>query len=222
MLDNDKETILAYMEQNIELKYSPYIIYDLPLPDSDKNNVEFVVMAINPGESARNWKYLNDVESFKNKPDGSYFVTSKGRRQSPWSKQIKKFCGTDNVVQTEAFFWSTKSIKDEDFKDRFGYSFKSKECQKHLVFCKQLNQERINFYNPKALVVSGLGLIKQIADLYNLKPSRTIKCPEKGHRLIETFRCDQDRPWIFTKHWSNSRGFTENQKDIISNYITRI
>jgi len=39
-----------------------------------------------------------------------------------------------------------------------------------------------------------------------------------GTRVLEHYR-DKHRPWLFTKHWTGSRGFTVAQRDAIRVYL---
>lgn len=197
----DKE-IEIYSEKHPELKNARYHIFNKPLLKADINDIEFVVIGMNPGESKRVLKRLE-------KPV---------QEETSWMRKIRDFCGTDNVIQTEAFFWSSKNIK-KDFKDRYGYSFDSEPCRNHLQFCKERNMLLISHYKPKAVFAPGLKLAKDISSVYGLEPMCAVRCPETGHRLIEKYLGKDGLPWLFTKHWSGARDFRDDQKKLIKNYI---
>lgn len=111
------------------------------------------------------------------------------------------------------FFWSSKDLTE--FRRRFG----SLEKSPHLCFCTRLNKELVNEHMPNAVIFTGVTYSKLIADLYDLKYEDRLMAVN-GHRLVERFT-DGVRPWIFTKHWSGSRGFSKGQRYAIKNYIAQ-
>jgi len=84
-----------------------------------------------------------------------------------------------------------------------------------------MNRLLIEEYQPKAVIISELGVANNVAHAYKLEPIKTLRMdyPEKSNvRLIEHYK-DTQRPWFFTKHWSASRSFTKDQKRDIESYI---
>ena len=111
---------------------------------------------------------------------------------------------------TEAFFWSSKDGKQ--FKERFG----DLAASPHLPFCTEMNQQLIEAYMPKAIIAPGLGLAEVCRPIYGLKFEDRLVC-DKG-RLAECYT-DGIRPWVFTKHWTASFGFSNNQRSAVRDYI---
>jgi hypothetical protein len=98
------------------------------------------------------------------------------------------------------------------------------KCAPHLEFCRDLNRDLINHYQPKAVVVTGFVFEKRATELYglNFEDGVTIPAYRSGriekHKLIRKY-VDDVRPWIFTKHWSGSRGLSEEQQLKIREYL---
>ena len=221
-MDDLVAKIIAYSKENDELMKSHHFLFNLPQPGADLEKIDFIVFGINPGESDEDWKAIDQPLQQETHLEDFHEKYRDGRNEVAWTSKIRKYCGTDNVVQTEAFFWSSKRVNEQHFDRRFGYSFNSERCKKHLRFCAELNSELISNYRPKAIIAPGLNLIDILPSIYNLVPSCIIKCPKTGHRLVEKYYSSEKLPWIFTKHWSGARGMTQEQTDIISKYIKSI
>jgi hypothetical protein len=122
----------------------------------------------------------------------------------------KFFLDTTSVAMTACFFWSSRNVND--FRSRYGPLTRSP----HVQFCTRLNKELISTYGPKAVIFTGISHAKWIANIYELQLVRSIT--ENKVRLIEHYS-DGKRPWIFTKHWSGSFGFSNSQRERTKSYI---
>ena len=116
----------------------------------------------------------------------------------------------DYVPPNVLFFWS--SSNGRHFKDRFG----DLKSSKHLPICTDMNKQLIEAYSPKAVVLPGIGTAELCSSIYELKYESGLTC-SKG-RLVERYS-DGKRPWIFTKHWTASFGFSNDQREQVRDYI---
>ena len=119
LVDKCIENIIKYSEKNSELKKAHHFLFNLPIPNADMNKIEFVVMGMNPGEANSVWEIIDKGMQQETHLSDFHESYGKGREKVPWTKKTITMCGTKNVVQTEAFFWSSKNI-GEAFEDRFG------------------------------------------------------------------------------------------------------
>ena len=199
--------IRNYTQNNLELKKAHHFLYDLLINTNQKPI--YVVMGINPGENRKVWL---DHPSITEETSSFDFLADK-RKSLSWTKQIVDLCGTDRIVQSEHFFWSSSSTNKNDFDDRFGYSISKSP---HLEFCAKKNKKLINFYNPKAVISFGFQNLDLVEKIYNLQHVKTDK-DENGKRLIEQYT-DGAIPWLFARH-IRSFGFTINNKNQIKKTI---
>ncbi|MGC2620120.1 MAG: hypothetical protein WA414_13835, partial [Acidobacteriaceae bacterium] len=116
------------------------------------------------------------------------------------------------VVFTELFFWSSRNHAEllERFESLWG--------SRHLKFCIEMNKDLIEVYQPKAVIFVGLSNSERAAKAFGLNYVATHRVGIT--RVVEHFR-DEHRPWFFTKHWTGSRGFTEEQRQAVRAYLER-
>jgi len=79
-----------------------------------------------------------------------------------------------------------------------------------------MNRDLIEAYRPKAVIFVGLSNSKKAANAFGLEYVDNLSV--YGTRVLEHYR-DKHRPWLFTKHWTGSRGFTIGQRDAIRVYL---
>lgn len=208
------EDIRKYTNDNNELSQSHHFLFDLRL-GKRSDTYEYMVIGMNPGESKNDWEICNEQTEETNEFD---FHERYGntRANVSWTKLIQSILDTDNVVQSELFFWSSNST-GTSFEDRFKYKFKNNP---HLEYCRDKNIKLIEYHNPKIIVFTGISTHEDIAKLYGLKHVKTVNA-ENGHKLIVHYKIGEI-PWIFTKHWSGARGFSNDQKKVIKQYIDEI
>jgi hypothetical protein len=202
------EKIEAYTRANSKLLKAHHFLYDLRLNQAAKR-ADFVVMGINPGETKQDW----DITKRPAQETSEYdFHTGHERSRSSarWIRLCKEILGTENVVLAELFFWSSKNITC--LEKRFGFLKNSP----HPRFCAEMNKKLFAHHMPKAIIFPGLGSIKLAADLYGLARVKTVK--SSSSRLIEHYTMGET-PWLFTKHWTGSFGFSNSQKNRITQYI---
>ncbi len=214
-LDEQITCIDVYTKKHPELQQAHHFLYNLPLSKDTKCG-DYIVMGINPGEGNNDWVIEPDRTQETSKYD-FHEVKGKGRKYVRWNSHIRNFLpDTENVIQTELCFWSSKG--GDKFTERFGELLYSE----HLSFCTQMNKILLDHYKPKAVIFPGLSVIPIAFYEYGLDYKDTVldtNDTKKNHRLVVEFY-DGQRPWIFTKHWSGSRGFSGDQKQIIKNYIS--
>lgn len=195
-----------------ELNAAHHFLFDAHLKKGS-SEVDFVVMGINPGETP--FDLRNSPEKTQETSDFDFHDSDgRSRSSSRWAKLAKEILQTDSVVLTELFFWSSKD--SAQFKERYG----DLRSSPHTSFCKELNIKLIQHYKPKAVIFTGLSVHKIVAEMYKLEFVQTHRA-ENSHRLIEQYSL-QDRPWIFTKHWTASFGFSKLQRIELTQKIADI
>ena len=139
----------------------------------------------------------------------------KGKREElAWTRKILDILGTRKIIQTELFFWSTKT--ERILIEKYG----THKNNPHLPFCSRLNKELIDFHKPEALICPGLGMIPIISKEFGLAHKTSVKA-SNGHRLIEYYTDNDERDWIFTKHFS-AYGFSMEQRERIKEFIHKL
>lgn len=190
ILHAEEREIEAYTSLHPELSTAHHFVFNEIHPCGE--NPLFVIMGINPGESAQG------------PVDG----------KTPWTKRINEYVGGRAFVMTELFFWSSKNLTQ--FRERFGIL----EESPHLDFCIRLNKRLIDVHKPRAVVCPGLGLISLCKTRFDLTHAETGRRRD-GARVYEVFKGEHGIPWIFTKHWTGARGFTNEDKLLIKTAIQR-
>jgi hypothetical protein len=200
-LDAATQTIRDYTRQHPELAAAHHFLYDSPL-DKKAGKPEFVIMGINPGETKPDRIDNPEPTEVTWCHD---FNANEGKRRSRsskmWRNHAARFSRCRRIVFAELFFWSSRN--GEEFLERFGPIWDSI----HLLFCVRMNQLLIEEYQPKAVIVSGLGIAKNAALVFNLEHNHTFRKDyqaKRNVRLIEHYR-DKYHPWFFTKHWAALR-----------------
>ena len=201
-LTKNIELISAYTALYPELKAAHHFLYDLRHPRDGKP--EFVVMGVNPGETAYDWTIAPEPTEETSRFD-FHAEDGGGRSAIRWSKAAQYFLDHTDYVLAELFFWS--SYDSKAFRERFGPLAKSK----HLPFCVELNRNLIDIYQPKAVVLPGLTNLNLVRDLYGL--SAVGQIGDGSSRVVELYT-DGQRPWVFTKHWTASFGFSRQQREL--------
>jgi hypothetical protein len=209
-LDSNIEAIRRYTAKHAELREAHHFLYDLPLNER-AGPPEVVVMGINPGETQIDKDACPGPTEETSKYD---FHEHSPLGRSPGSKRWRdltaKFTGGRSVVFTELFFWSSKNHAEllERFESLWG--------SRRLRFCIDMNRDLIEAYQPKAVIFVDLNNSKKAASAFELEYVETLRV--YGTRVLEHYR-DKHRSWLFTKHWTGSRGFTVAQRDAIRGYL---
>lgn len=205
-------TIEHRTETFAELKRAHHFLFDVHLEKGSKT-ADFVVMGINPGETLFDWnaspKRTQETSDFD-----FYDTEGRSRSSNRWAKRAKEILQTNSVVLTELFFWSSKN--SDEFSVRYG----DLRTSPHIEFCRDLNLKLLQHYQPKAIIFTGLSIHKTVAKIYDLNFIRTHYASD-SHRLLEHYLF-QDTPWIFSKHWTASFGFSRDQRKEMSRKITEI
>lgn len=207
-LRNEIEEIRKYTQQHPELLKSHHFLYDLKL--SPENTECFIVMGINPGESRENW----NLSTTPTEETSLYDFLHATRASIRWTKVMRKFMDTENIVQSELFFWSSVNMKQ--LEERYG----PLKDSKHLAFCRRMNGALFDHYKPKAIIFPGLSAINIARQLYGLTYVKTYNAEDKS-RLVEHYT-DGIYPWIFTRHWTGAFGFSNSQRQKTKQIIHQI
>lgn len=197
-----------------ELRAAHHFMFALPRNANAAKKMEIAIIGINPGESAHDRRYSpgsGHEETFERDFHADAKVRSRASKR--WLNHVDYFTDGAPSVLTEIFFWSSRDLNE--FKGRFGELSKSP----HLDFCKECNSELLGVLKPKLVIGAGLGMASTAEKIFGLEHiGVSVRCEATGHRLIDEYS-DGLRPWLFTKHWSGSRGFTKAQKSAIQDYI---
>ena len=129
------ERVSDYTAAHTELRAAHHFLYDLRHPKDGQP--QYVVMGVNPGETARDWMIAPEPTEETSRCDFHDEVGS-GRNAIRWSKAARYFLDDADYVLAELFFWSSSDSRA--FTGRFGPLAKSK----HLPFCVELNNDLIN------------------------------------------------------------------------------
>lgn len=220
-LSRNIDEIISYSKNNPPLDAAHHILYNLPHPDADLDQIEFVVMGMNPGESKQDLIAAPGTLHEETHRADFHEKFRDGRRAVSWTSKMKEMCGTSNLIQTEAFFWSSNNTSDA-FEKRFGEKPKSRKMRPYFEFCADMNIDLINTYKPRAIVFPGLGWANLMADIYNLKATTKYTMPDKPNQKIAVIYEDsRGLDWIFTPHWTGTRGLTKNRREKIGRFIAR-
>lgn len=206
--------IREYTCQHPELQRAHHFVFDIQL--SDASDIDFMIVGLNPGEQPKNWE-LTEGKPSEETSQYNFFDNRKlSRSAARWRTNAIFFCGTDRVVLSDFFFWSSKNMVQ--FAERFGKF----ESSPHLPFCKELNLALIEHYGIKAVISPGLNPshMRRISEIYGLRHIESLRTTDNRHRLIESYIDVRDRFWIFTKHWSGAFGFSDEQRRRIRDYIS--
>lgn len=181
-------------------------LYDSRYPAS--GTPRYVVLGINPSETKEDWaRYKIPTE------DSSRFDyhdrCNLTRAAKNWKRNSEFALDGAHYVLAELFFWSSKDINKKHFRETFG----PLERSPHLEFCTRLNKELIDAHQPKAVVALGISLSALFARLYGLTHKATLRST-KGDRVVERFT-DGHRDWLIVRHWTGSRGFSNEHLDMI-------
>lgn len=196
------ERIAARTAEHPELRAAHHFLYDLRHPKHGKP--EFVVMGVNPGETAYDWTIAPEPTEETSRYD-FHMDRGGGRSAIRWSKAASYFLDGSDYVLTELFFWS--SYDGRTFRERFGPLAKSE----HLSFCVEMNRHLIEAYAPRAVVLPGLTHMPLVKDAYGLTHLETLS--DEVTRVVEVLS-DGQRPWVFTKHWTAAFGFSKSQREL--------
>ena len=206
-LTEQVQCIRSYTAAHPELAACHHFCFDFRLGAFTR--AEFVVLGLNPGETD------DDRAAAPAPAEESSLVDYRDGRDSKsrarWFDTCRRIVGSDRISLTELCFWSSPTIGA--LEARIGPLARSP----HLRFCQALNDELIDFHQPQAVVLPGLGLHKLVQSLYALEHVRSVP-GRQGRSFIEHYERG-GRPWVFTRHWSGSFGFSNEDKDGIGRYL---
>jgi len=217
-LSKTLKDIREYTQNNHELKKSHHFVFNSPV-DKDSKIADVIVMGLNPGESVTDWEYEINLPTEESSEFDFRNEFGSSRSSATWSKKCKKYLPNKNIFLSQFFFWSSRGI-ESDFKSRFGYSFKKSP---HFNFCKNCNEEMIDFHKPKLIVATGTSFAKFFSSVYEMKHIKTLRCEtDKRNRPIINHYEFKGIPFIFTPHWTNGWVSNLEKKDIqsyLSSYL---
>jgi hypothetical protein len=209
--------VREYTQNNHDLMKCHHYMFNLPL--SQKQKADVIIIGLNPGESADDWKYDGPLPT-EETSEFDFHNHSKVRSRSNivWTKKCKDFFPDSSIYQTEFFFWSSSDL-DNKFEERFGYEFYDNP---HFDFCRKCNEEMFRYHKPKIICATGIGNHKLLADLYDLEHVETFKSKlDKRKRNVIIHYEFEDIPFIFTPHWTS--GFVSKlEKSEIKTFLKKI
>tara|TARA_B100000902_G_scaffold230224_1_gene218435 strand:+ start:754 stop:1419 length:666 start_codon:yes stop_codon:yes gene_type:complete len=210
------EEIREYTQKYPELKKSHHFLFNCPL-DSQSSYADVIVVGLNPGETQPDWKYGTSLPTEESSEFDFHDELGKGRSSVRWSQLCKDYLPGSNIFLSEFFFWSSGNL-DNEFKDRFGYSFKKSP---HFGFCKKCNEKMIAHHKPKLVVATGTSWASFFSSLYKMEHIKTVQCiKDRRNRNIIHHYSFKGVPFIFTPHWSS--GYVSNhEKEDIKSYLSK-
>jgi hypothetical protein len=204
------ERVRSKWEEFPELQTCHHFVYDY---EYRKGNNKVLFMGINPGEVKADWE---------NYPNGrcEESMHFNFRKNYPLPLNSKKWFNLVNdlipekhgIIQSELFFWSSNNLTE--LKKRIPNWLNGPI----MNFCVLANQWIIKERKIKIVIVSGVGQIKLISKLYNLKLTNKI-FDEQNRRLVEIYISNQGIKWLFTLHLTSTRGLTNISKNNIKKII---
>lgn len=206
-LQSNIERIAAYTAEHAELAAAHHFLYDLRHPPAGEPG--FVVMGVNPGETDYDWKIAPTPTEETSRYD-FHMSDGGGRSAIRWTKAAQFFLDRADYVLAELFFWS--SYDSRVFRERYGPLQRSP----HLIFCRDMNRDLIDAYQPKAVVLPGLTHSRLVGGLYALSQ---IEVVTMGSTRVAEVWTDGVRPWLFTKHWTAAFGFSMAQRELARDVI---
>ncbi|RIJ25959.1 hypothetical protein D1224_02245 [Henriciella barbarensis] len=187
-------------KENSGLEKAHHFLFDRRL--GPRNLEYYPVMAIgtNPGIGKRDYRG-NGPQTEETSEFDLHREIGNDPNELSYSKKLFEVAGTQSIVQTEFFFWSSRGT-GKSFSEDFGFDYSSIENLRHLEFCRDLNIELIKHHNPSHIIAVGLTHIVLLCALYGVsKHNRTIrsKCG-KNHRIAELFSGEDGRKWVWVRH----------------------
>ncbi len=182
------------------------------LRNPQANNI--VVMGINPGETSTDWASTGgqrSEESFER----DFHEAHRSAASKKWMSNINFFLPDHNIYLTELFFWSSSNIVE--LEARYG---KLNAHNPHAQFCKTINTRLIELIRPAAVIFTGVTYFKTVASIYGLEPSQELLADKQ--RKLAVLASSGHCPWIFTRHWSGSFGFSQSDKAAIKAFIAAV
>lgn len=203
------QDIREYTIKHQELATAHHFSFDLKTPTN--GTPQYVVLGINPGETAACWRTAPRPTELT-----SHFDYHGGDRQNiRWYRMCADILTGADYVESNLFFWSSNN--KNELKSRFGRLSRSR----HLPFCTEKNKNLIEIYKPRAIIFAGVGreYMKLCREQFNLKQ---VSAPVKdgSHRIVENYTYGRT-PWLFARHWTGSYGFSEEQKQLIIRELDR-
>ncbi len=203
--------IRSYRDNNADLQEAHHFIFCKPII-RNKNAKNLIVMGINPGETTADRISTNgnpSEETF----EFDFHEGNRSAASKKWMSNIDFFLPDHNIFLTELFFWSSKDVKH--LTERYG---KIQPENQHIQFCKEKNLALIDLIRPDAIIFTGITYLKTVASIYNLN----LKVELFKNKRLAVQASSDSCPWVFTRHWSGSFGFSKSDKNEIKNFISKI
>lgn len=210
--------IQKYTNDNPELWKCHHFLFDKPLNGKQlSGKLDFLVMAMNPGETAmcrKMFPRLPNTAPLEESSRHNQLVSDTPEKSSAnWQKKCNDILGPKNIVLGDMFFWSTP--KDRDVSKLFS----KVQLDKHYSFCSKVNRVMIEIRQPKVIVFPGMLKESKAVRLYDLKPTARNHIMDIHNRgKLISFWSYGSTPWVFTKHWSGAR-LSNKEKNIITDEL---
>ena len=174
ILEKNIRELRKYTNEHQELKEAHHFTYDLSL-NKETNNIEYLVMGMNPGEQPRySWDIFDGPTEETNLYD--FFVdVGYSRTETDWSRRCINFLGTNEINIGNFFFWSSRNT-DNFFKERFGFGFNKTGLRynPHFHICQRMNIDLIEHYQPRLIAAPGITLADWIPEIYGMNFIQTM------------------------------------------------
>lgn len=209
-------SVRTYSKANSDLSLSHHFLYALPIdPIASQASYDFLVLGVNPGETDDSWDIINEPgqeESFEHDFHEVANRTTRGREN--WRKKIRSTLPQGATILSELFFWSSKNIAE------LNKRFPTWRDGQHIAFCTAKNIELIESVRPQAVIFSGFSEIKLVRNLFGLRQQKVERCCACDLKIAE-LHDDGTRKWFFVPHLSGSKGVTNRQRKLASDFISR-
>ncbi|MEM9421576.1 MAG: hypothetical protein AAF986_03565 [Pseudomonadota bacterium] len=216
MIDSILQSIRDYQSKHADLQACHHFTFDRRV-NADGVKPVVAVIGMNPGEVKKDWRDFPTSTPLEESSEFDFRDGQKRPRNSTkWLNNIGRFLDGKPATTTEFFLWSTPDT-DESFVERFGHAF---EDSPHFDFCTKSNLALLEAHDIQLVVCPGLKSLEIANGRYGLRHVDTMRDERDGHRLVEHYE-GQSRTWLFTKHWSGSRGFDAEQMNLIKEYILK-
>jgi hypothetical protein len=155
---------------------------------------DIVLLGIAPMEKERDWTLHTGHTSETIRYNWREQTGVLDQELNEWRDLVTDLCGTDAVIQSEMFLWSTPDL-GAGFKKRFGATYFN---SLFLHYSRAANLELVDAVNPNLIVVRGIKNADRFARVYGLE---FVDWKEGVGELYER----NDRPWLFVPDWTPAR-----------------
>lgn len=205
------QKIRKYTAENTELQQAHHFSFDVIPPQSAPlSKADIVILGLNQAAYAKDGEVRQRDEPMLEDTSLPSNFRNAGdlRSANRWYAEVERRIGTTpKTVLGELFFWSSKN--EREMYERYP------NHKRHFEFCRDLNLELLEIYDPKIVIVLRATYLKKVQVLYGLEADSSLQPIVVGNRILAWFYRDcAQRLWIVTRHWTGSRGYTKEMKRV--------